>query len=292
MAAFDKEQSFLINPIQPFWVKNAQRRYLKNTLPDSPVAHFYMFTTGSKDLDSAVIPDGCVDIVFECSRGSAAAYLCGPVTAYLGIPLQPETTYFGVRCRPGILPPVPDVQLPEILDKRLSLHGTAGMCRYLAEQIAAARNFRERIDIFTKALMADYGGWGYPGHNLTAQILDLIVRRRGCLRIDELSDELHYSIRYIDKVFRDRVGINPKYYCRMIRFQTLIQRIRAMDPYKRMKLTELALEMGYYDHSHMLKDFKDFTYMSPSEFLGLFGDLQYRSKVYEISYGYSLHECP
>ena len=278
-----------IYPIQPFFIHNASMRYLKNTMDDSPVAHFYSYRTGGQSVKSLVIPDGCIDIVFICDAKRPLAYICGPVTERREIQTTPDTVYFGIRCRPGILPRIFNVSWPELLNNKLSVSDVSGKYSELPERIALARNFRERMDVFTEICMSDIEQWSYPGYGLFGSALDLIFQNKGLLTVGDISNSLHYTTRYIDKVFRDHVGMTPKQYCRTIRFQTLLKSIMPRQPYHMPKLTERAVEMGYYDHSHMLRDFRFFTSMNPSEYLKTVTSPSYFNKVYELASEFSIH---
>ena len=284
----EKRSFSRIYPIQPFFIHNASIRYLKNTMNDSPVAHFYTYRTGEESIKSLVIPDGCIDIVFVCDAVRPHAWICGPVTEYREINTTPDTIHFGIRCRPGILPRIFGVAWPELLNNKLLLSDVAGKYKQLPERIAYARNFRERIDVFTEICLSDIEQWSYPGYGLFGSALDLIFQRNGLLTVGDISKNLHYTTRYIDKVFRNYIGMTPKQYCRTIRFQTLLKSIMPRQPCHIPKLTERALEMGYYDHSHMLRDFRFFTSMNPSEYLKTVTSPSYFNKVYELAREFSI----
>lgn len=292
----DAKKAFsLIYPIQPFFVGNASVRYLKNTMSDSPIAHFYMYRTSEEAVRSSVIPDGSIDIVFVCDEDKPYAYLCGPVTEFSEIAIKPGITRFGVRCHPGVLPGFLDVAWREVLNNKYLLSDISDKHRDLTEMIAGAKSFRERMDLFTRACMTDAEKWASPKSEIFGAALAMIFQRKGLLNIDELSENLHYSIRYIDKVFRNDAGMTPKQYCRTIRFQSLLKKVMAAEGGKKAKLTELAMEMGYYDHSHMLREFRFFTTMSPSEYLKNINAAAYFSKVRDFARAESvtvLNEIP
>lgn len=85
-------------------------------------------------------------------------------------------------------------------------------------------------------------------------------------RIDELSETLCLSSRGLLKLFKKHVGISPAHYKKIARFNQAASAIlnRPESP-----LTQIAIECGYYDQAHFIKDFRECGGISPSEFLQL-----------------------
>jgi AraC-like DNA-binding protein len=71
--------------------------------------------------------------------------------------------------------------------------------------------------------------------------------------------------RFID-IFRNEVGMTPKLFCRVQRFQEIIQRLQHRDA---VDWVDLALSCGYTDQSHFIHEFREFSGLRPSEYLGL-----------------------
>jgi AraC-like DNA-binding protein len=79
------------------------------------------------------------------------------------------------------------------------------------------------------------------------------------------------SLRNFERKFNEQVGISPKMFCRLLRFNDAI-RLKMQQPAKGW--TPIAYECGYYDHMHMVKDFKEFTDASPTHFFSQTPPLQ------------------
>jgi len=85
-------------------------------------------------------------------------------------------------------------------------------------------------------------------------------------RLTDIYKGIPLSERTIQRRFVSVVGITPKYYLRINRYQrTSILLRQSKQPLKSM--TQLALDMGYADHSHMIREFQHFIGMTPHEFL-------------------------
>lgn len=83
-----------------------------------------------------------------------------------------------------------------------------------------------------------------------------------CLR--QLSDEIGYSQKHFIDLFQQQVGVTPKQYLKIIRFQ---KAICAIENQKRMHWSQVALESGYYDQAHFIHDFKRFSGFTPNEYM-------------------------
>ncbi|UCS94950.1 AraC family transcriptional regulator [Echinicola marina] len=99
-------------------------------------------------------------------------------------------------------------------------------------------------------------------YNRIVSLLQDIHDSKGCLSIDELSKENHISKRQVERIFKDSVGLTPKEYSKIIRFQSALSLIQSSA--KRRSLLDIAFECGYYDHSHLNREIKRITGLLPS----------------------------
>lgn len=79
-----------------------------------------------------------------------------------------------------------------------------------------------------------------------------------------LSAEFGFSERYIQKLFLNYVGITPKSWFSVRRFNKSLGLVRSAN----MSLTNIAYECGYYDQAHFIKEFKSYTGLTPSQLSG------------------------
>ena len=71
------------------------------------------------------------------------------------------------------------------------------------------------------------------------------------------------SLRQFERNFIIRVGISPKLFIRIVRFEYAM---KIKNSYSDKSWSEIALECGYTDSSHLLKEFKEFAEFPPSQF--------------------------
>jgi AraC-like DNA-binding protein len=77
-------------------------------------------------------------------------------------------------------------------------------------------------------------------------------------------DRVGYSQRHFNQLFADEVGLTPKRFLRVRRFQRVIESISCRNP---VHWADLALQCGYYDQSHFVHDFRSFSGSTPAAYL-------------------------
>ncbi len=87
----------------------------------------------------------------------------------------------------------------------------------------------------------------------------------GTVSMDHLTGHIHASRRYVEKVFKEKIGLSPKQYAQIIRVKKTSMYL--LDPRLKLNIREIADKLEYYDQSHLLKDFKAVMGQSPSAYL-------------------------
>lgn len=83
------------------------------------------------------------------------------------------------------------------------------------------------------------------------------------LAIDELSHKMNVNRRQLERKFSSVIGLSPKQLSKIIRLQSTLKML-LKDEFT--SLSALAYEGNYYDQAHFIKDFKEFTGLTPKEF--------------------------
>lgn len=93
------------------------------------------------------------------------------------------------------------------------------------------------------------------------RISNIIIKKVGIVNIDALAHDANMSIRSFERHFIDQVGLPPKLFCNITRFNHALA-LRFKNP--QMGWTSIALACGYYDQMHLIRDFKKFAGYTPS----------------------------
>ncbi len=94
--------------------------------------------------------------------------------------------------------------------------------------------------------------------------LDEIMANQGRISVAHLADSAALSKSHFRKSFRERIGLSPLDYCRVIRVKHALQQINKGD-FK--NLTQVAYELGYFDQAHFHREFKFITHLTPKNYL-------------------------
>jgi AraC-like DNA-binding protein len=93
------------------------------------------------------------------------------------------------------------------------------------------------------------------------EVLSLLIKERGLIKIDQLASDACLSIRQFERVFQQRIGLPPKHFSRLVRFsQAWIMK----EQQPGISWIKVAHECGYYDQMHLIRDFQKFAGVSPS----------------------------
>ncbi|WP_247234253.1 AraC family transcriptional regulator [Telluribacter sp. SYSU D00476] len=91
----------------------------------------------------------------------------------------------------------------------------------------------------------------------------VILNQHQPVSIDRLAHHACLSPRQFHRKFMERMGIGPKLFDKVVRFE---KAFRMKNAYPHLDWLSIALACGYYDHQHLAKDYKDFTNLSPTHF--------------------------
>ena len=103
-----------------------------------------------------------------------------------------------------------------------------------------------------------------PAIDWLDRALNKILMSQGVIEINQLINEEEISERHFRRKFQEIIGMPPKYYCKVIQITSVFQLLQKEQT---ENLTQIALNCGYFDQSHFIKDFKKHIGLSPNNFL-------------------------
>ena len=101
-------------------------------------------------------------------------------------------------------------------------------------------------------------------NQLVVRAAHVLRATRGAASIARLARDLECSQRHLIATFREHVGVTPKTYARIVRFDHAVKRLRQTDG---LRWAEIADASGYYDQAHLIRDFHEFTGQTPGQFV-------------------------
>jgi AraC-like DNA-binding protein len=135
----------------------------------------------------------------------------------------------------------------------------------IEQRLADASSFRERVSVATDFLLRHLSE--RPSSDAVPAIANRFLQERGAVRVDDAAASAGLSVRHFERRFAEQVGLPPKRYARIVRFNAALEAKMAAP--KRL-WTDIAHEFGYYDQMHMVRDFECFAGESPARFVRRF----------------------
>jgi AraC-like DNA-binding protein len=138
--------------------------------------------------------------------------------------------------------------------------GAAG--RRLVEQLRAVPTWPQRFDLVDELLLGRVQHGTRPAPEVR-QAWQRLITTGGAAPIGRIADEVGWSHKHLISTFRRQVGLRPKTVARLVRLDRVWRRLDERRP---VRWEQIATDTGYADQAHLVRDFREFTGMSPTEF--------------------------
>lgn len=225
-----------------------------------------------------IIPDGCIEMAFilgdDIKRYTAEdEFIIQPRAMILGQTIEPfyvqpmgYVNTFAVSFYPYGFSNFISEPIKDLVNKETPLGHLFGevAAKELEEKIIKAADTKERIGYIEKFLF-DRLNDKIIIDNIVKTTVDILLLTKGSTQINEILKQDLSKRRQLERKFLKQVGVSPKQLGKVIRFQSVL---KLLINEKIDNLTNIAYKSGYYDQSHFIKDFKEFTGISPKDFLG------------------------
>jgi AraC-like DNA-binding protein len=170
---------------------------------------------------------------------------------------------FGIKFHPGALFPFLGRPVAELMDQNVSIEDVFGAsAQTLVKEIQQlppdAHN--ERVACGT-AFLVERLPEPDPQVTRVRELVASIREHKEMMSVDELVKHAHCSKRSLQRLFRTYVGVNPKWLVRLFRLQDVVASIETGDV---IDWADLAASLGYFDQSHLIRDFKQVVGMTPA----------------------------
>lgn len=130
------------------------------------------------------------------------------------------------------------------------------------DKLNDAANFSEMIVVIETFLLKQINRGVKEFHRLD-HVSNRILQSNENLNIEWLAKESCLSLRQYERKFIERMGIAPRYFNKIVRFENAF---RMKNKYPQLDWLTIAVHCGYYDYQHLVKDYRKFTNQSPTEF--------------------------
>jgi len=170
---------------------------------------------------------------------------------------------FGIKFKPGAFFPLVQRPVCELTDRELDIRQVfTGDIDALERAVLGLDDDAAQV-----ALVEAFLGERLPATDqnveLVAQAVHLILNHREITRVDDVAARVEMSPRTLQRLFRQYVGVSPKWVIRRYRLHEAADRLAAGHG---VDQTALALDLGYCDQAHFIKDFTALVGRSPASY--------------------------
>jgi AraC-like DNA-binding protein len=200
----------------------------------------------------------------DCCRRYPGAVVSGPYRGFFLIdPLQ-HASIIGVHFRPGRAFPVLGVPPGELAGAHVALETLWGRtAAELRERLCATETPGARFAVLEDALLGRLRR-SRPRHGAIPVALDALEQADAAVTVRDLARRVGLSQRRFIQLFTAEVGLTPKLYGRVRRFQRARELVRTAG---KPNWAAVAAACGYFDQSHLIRDFGEFSGLSPVAYM-------------------------
>lgn len=219
-------------------------------------------------------PEHCLSFYardFEIVEYATSAIKTGKMaTVLFGHQTEVTNRYVGnnflliqVVFKPGVLYRMTGIPSSELTNKYIDAETVFSKeIKFVNDKINDCKSFPEMIQVVEDFLLVEIKRKLLFEHPLDFATADLFVIGPETT-IDTLAKNAYLSVRHFERKFLERMGITPKYFLRVMRFENAF---RMKNRFPHADWLTIAINCGYYDYQHLVRDYKELTGLSPGRF--------------------------
>ncbi|HEU4470124.1 MAG TPA: helix-turn-helix transcriptional regulator [Flavisolibacter sp.] len=221
------------------------------------------------------MPDGCAELLFHykgifrelhpggSSSTSITSGIAGPSDRFSRFAIDRPFGLFGVYLYPYALSRLFGIPASDFINSIPCLDELLGQQgRDLEERMMLAACNKKRASIIGSFLLRRLAIEDCHSHPCVVPMVRYIMETKGTRPIEELAANYHLSKRHLERLFKQHTGFSPKLYSRIVRFH------HAMSFFGKSQgsLTDIAYDCGYFDQSHFIHEFREFSGLHPRHY--------------------------
>lgn len=248
------------------------KHYLFLDSTETAIQKFRLFSDGNTGVVFSVKSKLISDIDdLEVKKYLPASFIYGQLNGFKNLYSDNEITLIIVVFKPNGIHQLLGIPAHEFRDSIIPIEDILGqkaavLQEKLSEQDNGART--ELLNHFFRNLIVTK-----PASNqlLINHSLEFIVASKGHFSLKQLTDYTGYTERHLERKFKECIGLNPKKFGNVIRLHHFLKLLK--DKSDDTNLTTICYDAGFSDQSHLIKEFRKHTGISPREYLYSTGKL-------------------
>ncbi len=226
------------------------------------VEHYWIVTWDRRDQESYLsenLPYPTVHLVIEKEKSN----LFGVITGKFSVLLKDKGRAFGVKFRPGAFYPFVKTPISRFTNSSIGLSDVFGTDALALETMILSLNDGEKMSNVAENFLRER----LPEHDenvaVVNKIIDSITADGTIIKVDDVVDRLSLNKRWLQRLFNHYVGVSPKWVIKRYRLREAAQKLAHGEV---EDWPMLALDLGYFDQAHFIKDFKAMVGKTPAEY--------------------------
>lgn len=205
------------------------------------------------------LPYPCVHLVFEQGRSKVYGVEAGKFSRLL----ENKGRVFGMKFKPGAFYPFLRASGAKFTDGLIGLQDAFGVDDKVLEDAILLPEHEEEMKEAAENFLRERLPERDENIREINRIVDFIIDHQEITRVDEVVNQFNLSKRTVQRLFRQYVGVSPKWVINRYRLHEAAERLINGEV---VNWAELALDLGYFDQAHFIKDFKAFVGRTPAEY--------------------------
>jgi AraC-like DNA-binding protein len=234
--------------------------------------------TPTPSIKERLLPMGTVEFVIRLGKNQSCVYdpldmnrsqkysgsiLSGPHTNFFVLDKSDQDHLIGIHFKPGGAFPFFGVALNELRDHHISFEDLrANDAKDLRCELLDSDTAQEKFQILEKYLLRFTGCLEH--HPAVRYALKQFQNVPFSSSISQLADDVNLSQRRFIEVFSQQVGLTPKMFCRIRRFQEVLKLVHQK---REVDWLDIVSSCGYFDQAHFIHDFQAFSGINPTVYL-------------------------
>jgi AraC-like DNA-binding protein len=213
-----------------------------------------------------IMSDGLPGLIFQENQKSflnkdnqelPQLFLYGQTTRYTELKAVKNFRNIGVYFQPNALRSIFGIDAVELTNQHIDINEL--FKTNVTDQLLNTTNAEQRIKLVSSFLIEQ----AEQRETENGIVNFAIAQLQKGVSLPTIQTDLNISERSLQRYFKQYIGVSPKLYARINRFQSALENIRQT---RSNKLTDIAYQSDYFDQSHFIRDFKEFAGTSPKHF--------------------------
>jgi len=223
-----------------------------------------------------IVPDGRCELVVHFGdpfvewgedgrkRTQPSALFAGQLSRPLWLRATGRAGVIGVRFHPAGARSFLALALDSVTDRRVALESICPVEASALVNALGGADAASQIEIAARFVAGRIAGNAIPIDETIARAAAAIESECGRCTLEQVLAKSGLGRRQFERRFRDAVGLSPKRFAAVLRLRSVFDVLQA-DP--RADWTGAALAAGYFDQSHLIRDFRRFVGCTPAQFV-------------------------